>query len=134
MQIIGCGDGFINYKTMKTLKEKFRLNGLPYALLKRNEVAAMYGICRGLTGEISHYEIDVIYFRKDRFGEREYIAKNDDFGRDRSRCFRKKDLAYKYFDKLTTELMNQRNQSQGVVKSLAGVEETVSGVLEFSFV
>ena len=29
---------------MKTLKTQFRLNGLPYTLLKRNEVVALYGI------------------------------------------------------------------------------------------
>jgi hypothetical protein len=101
---------------MKTLKEKFWMNGLPYTLLKRNDVVALYGIGGSYTDEILHYEVDVIYVRKDRYGEREHIAKNDDFGRDRSRCFRKKDLAYKYFDKLTTELMIEKNLSQWYMK------------------
>jgi hypothetical protein len=93
----------------------------------------MYGIGGTYTNEILHYEFDVIYFRKDRFGEREHIAKNDDFGKDRSRCYRNKGLADKYFDKLTTELMNRRNLSQGVVKSFAGVEENAEVMPEFSF-
>ena len=29
---------------MNTLKTRFRLSGLPYTLLKRNEVVALYGI------------------------------------------------------------------------------------------
>jgi hypothetical protein len=113
---------------MNKLKEQFRLNGLPYTLLKRNEVVAMYGIGGTYTDEISNYEVDVIYIRKDRFGERERIAKNDDFGRDRSRCYIKKDLADKYFDKLTIELRNERKLSQGVAKPIAGVQENVSEV------
>lgn len=118
---------------MNKLKEKFRLNGLPYTLLKRNDVVALYGMGGTCTDEILHYEVDVIYIRKDRFGEREHIAKNDDFGRDRSRCYKRKNLANKYFDQLTTELMNERNLSQGEAKSIAGVKEHVSGVPEFSF-
>lgn len=114
---------------MKVLKEKFKLNGLPYTLLKRNSFVSMYGICGAFADEISHYEVDVINIRKDRFSERENIAKNDDFGRDRSRCFFKKDIANKYFDKLITVLINERNLSQGVAKSLAGSEKIVTEVL-----
>lgn len=119
---------------MKTLKAKFRLNGLPYTLLKRNEVVALYGIGGSLTDEILHLEVDVIYIRKDKYGEREHIAKNDDFGRDRSRCFARSDLADKYFDKLSTELRKERNLSQGVAKSIAGVGENALVMPEFSFV
>jgi hypothetical protein len=118
---------------MNKLKAKFRLNCMPYILLKRNEVVAMYGISGTDTNEISHYEVDVIYIRKDMYGEREHIAKNDDFGRDRSRCYTRKDSADKYFEKLTTELMNKRNLSQRVSKSLAGVQENASGIPVFSF-
>ena len=110
---------------MKTLKESFRLNGLPYTLIKRNDVVALYGIGGTYTDEILHYEVDIIYIRKDKFGDREAIADNDTFGRDRSRCYINKDLAYKYFDKLTAELIKERKLSQGVSKSVAGVEENV---------
>ena len=110
---------------MKKLKESFSLNGLPYTLLKRNDFIALYGIGGSYTDKILHYEVDIIYHRKDKYGVREHIAKNDDFGRDRSRCFTSKDLALKYFDELTSELREERNLSQGVVKSIAEVGEKV---------
>lgn len=110
---------------MKILKTQFRMNGLSYTLLKRNEVLALYGIGGTYTDEILHYEVDIIYTRKDKYGEREAIAKNDDFGRDRSRCFNSKDQADKYYEELTAELMMERILSQGVVKSIAGVQEKV---------
>ena len=37
---------------MNTLKDKYRLNGLPYTLLKRNEIVALYGIGGTYTDEI----------------------------------------------------------------------------------
>jgi hypothetical protein len=96
---------------------------LPYTLLKRNEVVALYGIGGTYTNKILHYEVDIIYIRKDKYGAREHIAKNDDFGRDRSRCFAREDLALNYYDELTTELMNERILPQGVSKSIAGVRQ-----------
>jgi len=98
---------------MKTLKKHFRLNGLPYTLLKRNDKVALYGIGGEFTDDIIHYEVDIIYIRNDQYGEREHIATNDTFGRDRSRCFNNEIDALKYFDKLTEELMTERNLSQG---------------------
>ena len=119
---------------MKTLKTNFRLNGLPYTLLKRNEVVALYGIGGTYTNEILHWEVDIIYIRKDKYGERESIAKNDDFGRDRSRCFNSKDQAEEYFDEFTAELMMERILSQGVVKSITGVEDHAGKVFEYQLV
>jgi hypothetical protein len=116
---------------MKTLKEKFMLTGLPYTLLKRNDFVALFGIGGTYTDKVLHYEVDIIYHRKDKYGIREHIAKNDDFGRDRSRCFTSKDLALKYFDELTTELRLEQNLSQGVVKSIAGVGEKVKVMHEY---
>jgi hypothetical protein len=43
---------------------------------------------------------------------------NDDFGRDRSRSFAREDLALKYYEELTTELMNERILSQGYSKMM----------------
>ncbi len=77
---------------MKILKTQFRMNGLQYTLLKRNEVVALYGIGGTYTNEILHYEVDIIYIRNDKYGEREAIANNENFGRDRSKCFMNKDL------------------------------------------
>ena len=119
---------------MITLKTHFRMNGLPYTLLKRNEVMAFYAIGGTNTDEILHYEVDIIYTRKDKYGEREAIAKNDDFGRDRSRCFNSKDQADKYFEELTSELRMERILSQGIVKSIAGVQENVEVMQEYQLV
>ena len=116
------------------MKTQFRLNGLPYTLLKRNEVAALYGIGGTYTDKILHWEVSKIYIRKDKYGEREHIAKNDDFGRDRSRCYAREDLALNYYDELTTELMNERILPQGVSKSIAGVEENTEIIEEYQLV
>ena len=119
---------------MKQLKESFRLNGLPYTLLKRNDVVALYGIGGEFTDKILHYEVDIIYIRKDKFGLREHIATNDTFGRDRSRCYKNKEKALEYFDELTAELRNERNLSQGILKSVAGTEEKVELIPEYHLV
>ena len=104
---------------MKPLKAKFRLNGLPYTLLKRNEVVALYGIGGTYTDEILHYEACKIYIRKDKYGIRESIPSNERFGRDSSRSFNDIESALQYFDELTTRL----KLNQGVPKVVSGVEE-----------
>ena len=119
---------------MKILKEHIRLNSLPYTLLKRNDKVALYGIGGTYTDKILHYEVDIIYTRKDKYGEKEHIAKNDDFGRDRSRCFASEVLTLEYFDKLTAELLTERNLSQGVSKVIAGVQESVEVIPEYDLV
>jgi len=116
---------------MKTLKDSFRLNNLPYTLLKRNEVVALYGIGGEFTDEIIHWEVDIIYIRNDQYGEREHIATNDTFGRDRSRCFNNKEKALNYYDELTTELIKERNLSQGVLKIIAGVGQNAGVISEY---
>ena len=115
---------------MKELKTSFRLNGLPYTLLKRNEVVALYGIGGTYTDEILHWEICKIYIRKDQFGKREAIATNEKFGRDLSRCLNNEDSALRYFDELTVRL-NKLNLCQGVPKVVTGVEENVEEVHEY---
>ena len=119
---------------MKTLKTKFRMNELPYTLMKRNEVVALYGIGGTYTDEILHYEVDIIYIRNDKYGEREHIADNENFGRDRSKCFMNKDLAKEYFDKLTAELIMERILSHGVSKVITGVGENAEVILEYQLV
>jgi hypothetical protein len=81
---------------MKVLKTQFRLNGLPYTLLKRNEKVSLYGIGGEFTDEILHWEVDIIYIRKDKYREKEHIANNEQFGRDRGRCFTDKTLVVCY--------------------------------------
>jgi len=106
---------------MKTLKAQYRLNGLPYTLLKRNEVVALYGIGSTYTDNILHWEVSKIYIRKDKYGIRESLPTNEKFGRDLSRCFLNKELALRYFDELTSIL----NQGKGVAKVVTGVQEQV---------
>jgi hypothetical protein len=119
---------------MKTLKTKFRINDLPYTLLKRNEYVALYGIGGDYTEEILHYEVDIIYHRKDKYGDREHIANNENFGRDRSRCYKNFDAALQYFNKLTYDLSQERIQSQGVSKVITGVEENLKVIHEVQMV
>src|SRR5665648_235926 len=115
---------------MKILKTQFRLNGLPYTLLKRNDKIALYGIGGEFTDKILHWEVDIIYIRKDKYGEREHIPSNGQFGRDRSRCFANEQLALQYFDELTARL----NLYQGVPKVIAGVEENTEAISEYQIV
>lgn len=50
---------------------QFRINGLPYTLIKRNDKVALYRIGGTYTNEILHWEVSKIYIRKDKYGIRE---------------------------------------------------------------
>jgi hypothetical protein len=104
---------------MKELKTSFRLNGLTFTLLKRNEVVALYGIGSTYTDEILHWKVSKIYIRKDQYGIREALPTNEKFGRDLSRCFMDEQIALEYYDTLTATL----NRGKGVAKVVTGVEE-----------
>jgi hypothetical protein len=80
------------------------------------------------TDEILHWEVDIIYIRKDKYGEREAIPSNWQFGRDRSRCFANKELALEWYDKLTAELY------QWVPKVVSGVAENVEVIPDYQLV
>jgi hypothetical protein len=110
---------------MKTLKEKVKMNGLPYILLKRNDKVALYGIGGEYTDKILHWEVSKIYIRKDIYGIREALPTNEKFGRDLSRCFMNEEKALEYFDTLTVVL----NQGKGVAKVVTGVEENIEMVV-----
>jgi len=112
---------------MKTLKTQFRLNGLPYTLLKRNEVVALYGKGGTCTDEIHHWGVSKIYIRKDKYGIRESLPTNEKFGKDLSRCFMNKELALRYFDELTSIL----NKGKGVAKVVTGAKENTELMLEY---
>jgi hypothetical protein len=49
---------------MKILKTKFRKNGLPYTLLKRNDKVELYGIGVDYSEKIRHWEVDIIYTKR----------------------------------------------------------------------
>ena len=106
---------------MNKLKDKFRINGLPYTLLKRNEVVALYGIGGTYTDIILHYEVCKIYIHNDKYGFRESIPSNERFGRDPSRSFNDIESANKYFEELTTRL----KLSQEGPKVMSEVRENV---------
>jgi len=91
---------------MKLLKESFRLNGLQYKLLKRNDIVALYGIGGTYTNNILHWEVSKMYIRNDKYGIRESLPTNEKSGRDLSRCYMDEEKAYRYFDTLT-DLLNQ---------------------------
>jgi hypothetical protein len=102
--------------------------------LKRNKYVALDGLGGTHNDKILHSKVDIIYHRKDQYGDREHIATNDEFGRDRSRYFNNENLAYDYFDRLTNESTIEQNLSQGVVKVIAGVEENVGVIPEYQLV
>jgi hypothetical protein len=104
---------------MKTIKTHFRMNGLPYTLLKRNDKVALYGIGGDFSDEIRHWEVDIIYIRKDKYGERESLPTNEKFRKDLSRCFMDKEKAFRYYDTLTDPL----NRDKGVANVMTGVDQ-----------
>jgi hypothetical protein len=104
---------------MKTLKTQFRMNGLPYTLIKRNDKVALYGFGGEFTDKILHWEVSKIYIRKDKYGIRESLPTNEKFGRDLSRCFMDKEKAFRYFNTLTDLL----NRGKGVAKVVTGVDQ-----------
>ena len=119
---------------MKQLNESFRRKGPLYTLIKRNEFVALYGIGGEYTDKVLHYEVDIIYIRKDKYVERESIATNEVFGRDRSRCFNNEADAVEYYDELTAKLIGERKQYQGVPKVVSGVEPNEEVIPEYQLV
>jgi hypothetical protein len=110
---------------MEKLKKQYRMKELLYTLIKRNDKVALYGIGSHYTDKILHYEVDIIYIRIDRFGEREHIADNALFGRDRSRCFPNEKSALAYYNKLYVKLL------QRVPKVVTGVGENPEVIPEY---
>lgn len=95
---------------MRQLQEQFRKNGLPYTLIKRNDVVALYGVGGTFTDKILHYEVCQIHQQHERvfkgvqFEAGEALPSNEQFGRDGSRAIVNREEALTYFDELTTTL------------------------------
>ena len=72
---------------MKTIPNKFRVNGLTHELIKRNKKWAVYKATCPKEGWFSHYELHQIRIRPKRtlFGkeieESEKLASNNEFGK-----------------------------------------------------
>ncbi|MGE5457898.1 MAG: hypothetical protein ACM3RX_06050 [Methanococcaceae archaeon] len=60
--------------------------------------------------------ISKIYTRKDKYGERESLLTDEQFGSGLCRCYQSKEKSFKYFDELTN-----------ILKLLQGVPKFASG-------
>ena len=109
-------------------KKRFKRNGLPYTLLRRNEVVSLYGIVGTYTDRILHYEVSKIYIYNNKYGFRESIPSNERFGRDPSRSFNDIESANTYFEELTTRLKLSQRRPEFV----SGVQDSVSVIPEVS--
>ena len=100
------------------LSERFRKNGLPYKLLKRNEVVALYGVEGTFTDKIFHYEVCRVHIRNDQYGYREAIPSNEQFGRDGSLAIIDYGEAIQYFEEFTSTLKSSveayNNDNSGI--------------------
>ena len=106
---------------MDVIKNMFRKNGLPYHLIRRNELVALYGVGGTFTDQILHYEVCRIHIRNDQYGFREALPSNDQFGRDGSLAIINLDEALRYFEELTSSL-ELSVETSNCDKS--GIEET----------
>jgi hypothetical protein len=95
---------------MRQLPGQFRKNELPYTLIKRNEVVALYGVGGTYTDKILHHEVCEIHYHQERevFGRileaGEALASDEKFGKDGSRAIVNREEALIYFDELTIRL------------------------------
>jgi len=95
---------------MRQLPEQFRKNELPYTLLKRNDVVALYGVGGTYTDTILHYEVCQIRHKPQRVVSGHFIEagealpSDEQFGRDGSRAIVNHEEALTYFDELTASL------------------------------
>ena len=95
---------------MERLKTTFTKNGLPYTLIQRNDVVALYGVGGSFTDTILHYEVCRVKRINacEMFGSRvpahEALPSNEEFGKEGSRAIVKLEKAKEYFDVLTKRL------------------------------
>ena len=103
---------------MKTLRQSFVKNELPYTLIIRNDKVAMYGIGGTYTDKILHYEVCRICFNHGgAFGDAiiepsETIPSNEKFGTEGSLAIIDYNEALEYFDELTVELNTPKENTQ----------------------
>ena len=91
---------------MEKLKESFKRKNLRYTLLKRNDHLAVFGVSGTFTDKILHFEVFLIRIRDDKYGHREALPLDEQFGRSKpDRHFQNMDEALSYFDEWTVKLM-----------------------------
>ncbi len=106
---------------MEKIKDKFRKNSLLYRLIKRNDLVALYGLGGTFTDKILHYEVCRIRIRNDKYGFREALPSNEQFGREGSLAIINLDEALRYFEELTSLLESSLEASNN---DKSGIEET----------
>lgn len=88
------------------MKAYFIKNGLPYTLIKQNSLVCLYGIGGTYTDEIICYEVLRIQVRNDKYGVRDALPSNEQFGKDGSASFISIKRAEKYYTLLTDALLS----------------------------
>jgi len=91
---------------MEALKEIFKRHGLSYTLIKRNDLLCIFGVFGTYIDNIVHYEVMHIRIRKDRFGHRESIPSDEEFGKTKpDRHFQNLAEAEAYYTSWTAKLI-----------------------------
>ena len=91
---------------MNKLKQSFSRHGFIYSLLKRNDMLCIYGVSGTYTDSIIHYEVMLIRIRIDKYGNREAIPSDEEFGKSKPDChFQSLSEAEEYFDRCTSKLI-----------------------------
>lgn len=82
---------------MKTLDKKFNKNGMSYEILERSETRYFASVSSLESGKLCGYETGRIVIgkavdteiqgKKVKFGSREHIIGNEQFGQDKFECF-----------------------------------------------
>lgn len=101
---------------MERLKKTFRRDGLLYSEVARNKFVGLYSVGGHFSDRAIHYEVCIIYIRKDKYGEREALPNNALFGKDLSRCFPTLEQASIYFLELTEGYESLHNSSKVVTE------------------
>lgn len=119
---------------MEKLNEKFKKNGLLYRLIRRNKHVALYAVSGSYTDKTIYYEVCKIHLRKDKWGIREALPSNEQFGRDGSIAVIKIEDADCYYETLSSVLKSMEN-AQNCVKSdivNARVDKCISREVHFT--
>lgn len=106
---------------MNKIKNQVRKNSLLYQLIMRNELVALYGVGGTFTDKILHYEVCRIHMRNDKYGFREALPSNEQFGREGSLAILNLDEALRYFEELTSSL---ESIVEAPNNDKSGIEET----------
>lgn len=112
------------------MKETFRKNDLPYTLIKRNDLVAMYGVEGTFTDMILHYEVCKIQVRRDIYGCREAIPSNEQFGMEGSSAILNRSEAEQYFDELTDKLKLSSDKAKNTVRGTEKIKSNIRVPLE----